>query len=116
MESIVGRVHESLSRLEAERGVATTFERPYDIEPISMDERCMTALQDATLTTGVPSLELHSGAGHDTMHVAKVTDTGMLFAPSRGGFSHSPLEWTNWDDCAAATGVLATGLAELAAD
>jgi N-carbamoyl-L-amino-acid hydrolase len=50
------------------------------------------------------------------MHVASVTDTGLLFAPSRGGFSHSPREWTDWDDCATATRVLAAGLADLAHD
>jgi N-carbamoyl-L-amino-acid hydrolase len=39
----------------------------------------------------------------------------MLFAPSRDGISHSPREWTDWDDCADATRVLAAGLARLSA-
>jgi N-carbamoyl-L-amino-acid hydrolase len=38
----------------------------------------------------------------------------MLFAPSRDGVSHSPLEWTEPADCAVATRVLAGALAELA--
>jgi N-carbamoyl-L-amino-acid hydrolase len=48
------------------------------------------------------------------MHVARVTDAGMLFAPSRDGVSHNPAEWTDWADCAAATRVLAAALADLA--
>lgn len=116
MEEIVGRVQDCLSELEAERGVGTTFERPYDIAPSKMSERCNAALQKAVSTTGVSALELHSGAGHDTMHIASVTDTGMLFAPSYGGFSHSPREWTDWDSCATATRVLAAGLVNLAHD
>jgi N-carbamoyl-L-amino-acid hydrolase len=116
MEEIVAAVEESLSRLEAERGIETTFERPYDIEPIAMDERCTTALREAAAETDVPTMDLHSGAGHDTMHIAKVTDSGMLFAPSRGGISHSPLEWTDWESCAAATRVLAAGIADLASE
>jgi N-carbamoyl-L-amino-acid hydrolase len=116
MEEIVGRVQDCLSELEAERGVGTTFERPYDIAPSKMSERCNAALQKAVSTTEVSALELHSGAGHDTMHIASVTDTGMLFAPSHGGFSHSPREWTDWDSCATATSVLAAGLANLAHD
>ena len=116
MEEIVAAVEESLSRLEAERGIETTFERPYDIEPIAMDERCTTALREAAAETNVPAMDLHSGAGHDTMHIAKVTDSGMLFAPSRGGISHSPLEWTDWESCAAATRVLAAGVADLASE
>jgi N-carbamoyl-L-amino-acid hydrolase len=114
MEEIVGEVRESLSRLEAERGVTTRFERPYDIEPVAMDERCTTALREAASGAGVSAMDLHSGAGHDTMHIAKVTDAGMVFAPSHGGVSHSPLERTDWESCAAATRVLAAGIAELA--
>ena len=63
---------------------------------------------------GVETLDLHSGAAHDTMHVANVTDAGLLFAPSEDGVSHSPAEWTDWDDCATATRVLAGALADLA--
>jgi len=116
METIVERVRECLADLEAERGVETTFERPYDISPSEMSERCTAALERAVATVDVPSLSLHSGAGHDTMHIANVTETGMLFAPSRGGFSHSPREWTDWSSCATATRVLAAGLANLAHD
>jgi N-carbamoyl-L-amino-acid hydrolase len=116
MEAVVERVRTRLSELEAERGVVTTFERPYDIAPKEMSTRCTTALRNAVATTDASSLELHSGAGHDTMHIAKVTDTGMLFAPSHGGFSHSPREWTDWKSCTSATRVLAMGLADLAAE
>jgi hydantoinase/carbamoylase family amidase len=114
MESVVGRVQERLGELEAERGVETTFERPYDIPPSDMSERCTAALERAVSAVDVPSISLHSGAGHDTMHVASVTETGMLFAPSHGGFSHSPREWTDWSSCATATRVLTAGLANLA--
>jgi hydantoinase/carbamoylase family amidase len=114
MERIVERVRSHLSTLEAERGVETTLERPYDIAPSVMSERCVAALRDAA--ANVDSLSLHSGAGHDTMHVASVTEAGLLFAPSRGGFSHSPREWTDWSSCATATRVLTAGLARLARD
>ena len=114
MERIVGRVREHLADLEAQRGVETGFERPYDIPPSEMSERCMAALERAVSTVDVPSLSLHSGAGHDTMHIASATETGMLFAPSRGGFSHSPREWTDWSNCATAARVLTAGVANLA--
>jgi len=116
MELIVDRVRERLSALEDERGVVTTFERPYDIEPIGMSDRCTDALRAAASASSTDAIELHSGAGHDTMHIAKVTDAGMLFAPSRDGVSHSPMEWTDWESCAAVTQVLATALADLATE
>ena len=114
MERIVERIRDCLSSLETDRGVETTFERPYDIAPSEMSGRCTAALRDTAAAMDIPSVSLHSGAGHDTMHVASVTEAGMLFAPSHGGVSHTPREWTDWSDCATATRVLTAGLARLA--
>lgn len=114
MERIVERIRDCLSSLETDRGVETTFERPYDIAPSEMSGRCTAALRDTAAAMDISSVSLHSGAGHDTMHVAGVTEAGMLFAPSHGGFSHTPREWTDWSDCATATRVLTAGLARLA--
>ena len=116
MNAIVARAEESLARLEAERGVGTRFERGFDLEPTPMSARCRTALREAGEAVGIDTTDLHSGAAHDTMHVAKVTDAAMLFAPSRKGISHNPLEWTDWADCADATRVLAEALASLASE
>lgn len=81
-----------------------------------MSERLRKAAHLAGEAAGVGTIDLHSGAAHDTMFVADVTDAALLFAPSRDGISHSPMEWTDWDDCAAATRVLAGALARSAAD
>jgi N-carbamoyl-L-amino-acid hydrolase len=114
IDRIVDGVRGKLSRLETERGVETTLTRPLDVSPTPMAGRCRETLNRAAERTEIEATELHSGAAHDTMHVARVADTGMCFAPSQGGFSHSPREWTDWADCAAATRVFASALAELA--
>lgn len=116
MEQIVADVRHHLDQLEAERGVKISFERPYDLEPVTMNNRCSAAIREAARDANIDYLDLHSGAGHDTMTVARVTDAGMLFAPSKDGVSHSPAEWTDWDDCAAATVVLTDALTRLASD
>jgi len=113
MESIVDAARESLARLERERGVETDLERGIDLRPTRMSERLRTAAHEAAAAAGVAAVDLHSGAAHDTMHVADVTDAALLFAPSRGGISHNPREWTDWADCADATRVLAATLATL---
>jgi N-carbamoyl-L-amino-acid hydrolase len=114
MTEIVSQARESLAHLERERGVETEFRRPFDLEPTPMSDRVREAAHDAGETAGIETLDLHSGAAHDTMHVANVTDAGLLFAPSRDGISHNPKEWTDWNDCATATRVLAGALADLA--
>ncbi|USZ69762.1 M20 family metallo-hydrolase (plasmid) [Halorussus salilacus] len=114
MDEIVGRARRSLARLERERGVETEFDRPFDLEPSPMSDRVRNAAHDAGEAAGIATMDLHSGAAHDTQRIAGVTDAGLLFAPSRDGISHNPREWTDWDDCADATRVLAGALAELA--
>lgn len=112
--AMVDRVRESLARIEADRRVDTEFDRYFDVQPTPLSDRCRTAIREAGERTDTATTTLHSGAGHDTMEVARVTDAGLLFAPSRNGISHNPLEWTDWDDCAQATTVLAAALARLA--
>lgn len=114
MNEIVSRARSSLARLESERGVETELTREFDVEPVPMAERCRSAARGAAEAAGITTMTMHSGAAHDTMQVARVTDAGLLFAPSRDGYSHTPKEWTDWDDCATATQVLAGGLARLA--
>ena len=38
--------------------------------------------------------------------MAKIAPTGMISVPSQGGISHSPKEFTRWQDCANGAEVL----------
>jgi acetylornithine deacetylase/succinyl-diaminopimelate desuccinylase-like protein len=53
---------------------------------------------------GVPRLA--SGAGHDAMAMAEVTEVGMLFVRCKGGVSHSPKEEVAPEDAAHATRIV----------
>ncbi|MYN04950.1 allantoate amidohydrolase [Pseudoduganella sp. DS3] len=59
----------------------------------------MEQLAAATERHGIPAFELASGAGHDAMLMARVTDVAMLFTRcGNGGISHNPLETMTDDD------------------
>ncbi|EMA28448.1 Zn-dependent hydrolase [Haloarcula japonica] len=109
-------VKDSLDSLERQHGVETSLDIPYEIPPTRLSERVRDTVETAASRRGVETLTLHSGAGHDTMQVANVTDAALLFVPSTGGHSHSPKEWADWSDCAVATQVLAESLALLASN
>ena len=81
-----------------------------------MAERCQQTAADAARRREVPTRRVHSGAGHDTMQVAAVTDAGLLLVASENGHSHSPTELARWEDCTAATTVLADALLALVTD
>ncbi|QKY19078.1 M20 family metallo-hydrolase [Halolamina sp. CBA1230] len=114
MQTIVEATRSSLAIVEADRGVETSFSRPFDLEPTPMSESLRAAAHRAGEEAGIRTVDLHSGAAHDTMHVASVTEAALLFAPSADGISHNPREWTDWDDCASAARVLAGAIAESA--
>ena len=116
MKTLLDRVEASLARIESTTGVETTLVEQQWTSPAQMSERCRSALTNASDVHDIPAMELDSGGGHDTMNVARVTDAGLLFAPSRAGISHSPEEWTDWADCTACTLMLAEALADLACD
>ncbi|BBB63935.1 hypothetical protein UNDKW_5662 [Undibacterium sp. KW1] len=67
----------------------------------------MQQLAAATQRAGLPAFELPSGAGHDAMAIAKMTDVAMLFTRcGNGGISHNPLETMSADDAEVSAQIL----------
>lgn len=98
------------ARIERERGVAVTIERSQTVAPTELSGRCRDALTSAAGNTP-PTLP--SGGGHDTMHIAEHTDTGMLFVRSQDGLSHTPQEFSRWEDCTAAVQALVGAVTDI---
>ena len=67
----------------------------------------MDQLGAAVERAGLPRYDLASGAGHDAMAMAKMTDVAMLFTRcGNGGISHNRLETMTADDADIAAQVL----------
>jgi OHCU decarboxylase len=67
----------------------------------------MQQLAAATERAGIPAFELTSGAGHDAMAMAALTDVAMLFTRcGNGGISHNPLETMTADDAEVSAQIL----------
>ncbi|WRH67607.1 MAG: hydantoinase/carbamoylase family amidase [Planktothrix sp. GU0601_MAG3] len=49
---------------------------------------------------------LPSRAGHDALEIGRITNMGMIFVPSQGGFSHSEAEYTSPEHCTQGANVL----------
>ena len=61
---------------------------------------------------GFSSRDIVSGAAHDSVYIARVAPTTMIFVPSRGGISHNEAEWTSFEQCAAGAQVLLNAVLE----
>ena len=64
------------------------------------------AIRVSARGAGLTTMDLPSGAGHDAQNVARFAPMGMIFVPSRGGISHSPLEYTSPEQAANGAEVL----------
>lgn len=75
-------------------------------QPARTDARFRQAIREASRAAGLATMDLPSGAGHDAQNVARFAPMGMIFVPSRGGISHSPKEFTPWEQVANGVEVL----------
>ena len=78
------------------RGLRVAIESLSRTDPARCAPRVMDAVQGACEGLRLRFKRMPSGAGHDAQNLAAVTDSGMLFIPSRGGRSHRPDEMSDW--------------------
>ncbi|WP_372911270.1 M20 family metallo-hydrolase [Salinigranum sp.] len=114
-------IAEGLERVRAEmeaaaerEGVEWEYEERMSAGSVDFVDRCVSAVREAAADLGHDAREMVSGAGHDATHAASVCDTAMVFAVSEGGKSHTPEEYTSWDDCHAAAETYANAALRLA--
>ena len=63
-------------------------------------------IEEAAEKENVSYMHMFSGPYHDSSLIGKIAPVGMIFVPSRGGISHSPEEWTSYEDIAKGARVL----------
>jgi N-carbamoyl-L-amino-acid hydrolase len=97
----------------AETGTDVSFERFYVSRAAPTDPRLRDVIEDEAGRLGLSTLRMPSGAGHDAQSIALLAPVGMIFVPSEGGISHSPLERTAPEDVVAGADVLLRTLTRL---
>ncbi len=98
-----------LARAQAETerfGLALEVERLDRVLPAQMSDATQAAFTAAAYRLGVKAIPLASFAGHDAQAMARVCPAGLIFVPSVDGISHSPREFTTWEDCVNGANVL----------
>ena len=114
--TVVDAFTSSVHQMATRRGLE------YDIRTITRDDpaTCADVVVDAARAAchelEVEYMEIVSGAYHDAMVLGAAIPIGMIFVPSRGGISHSPLEYTAPEELERGVAVLAATLHNLADD
>jgi N-carbamoyl-L-amino-acid hydrolase len=102
MESIKKHAGEIAAQTRTEIAISQTLHS----EGCKAAPEVQSAIETSATKLGLASRRLVSGAGHDAQSMARLGPVGMIFVPSAGGVSHSPKEFTDWDDCARGAEVL----------
>lgn len=84
--------------------------------PAKMNDIIQDVFQKAANSLGLSTIRLSSGAGHDAQSMADICPSGMIFVPSINGVSHSPKEFTPWQDCLNGANTLLLTVLELGAN
>ena len=105
----------ALSAIARRRNLMFEFQQQSWIKPVACDKEIIAQLVDAAESLGLPYQHMPSGAAHDAQIVSGIAPIAMLFVPSRDGQSHSPAEWTSWQDIEAGANLLLQTLLRLTA-
>lgn len=104
----------TMSAIARRRKLMFEFRVISDIKPVACNESVQNIISSTAEKLNLSTISLPSGAAHDTQKLARITDAGMIFVPSKAGRSHSAAEWTSWDDIEAGANVLLNSLYHLA--
>ena len=111
LEMIRGRT----GAIAATRRVIVRTETVNADTPAEAGTVVVEALRSSAAEARLPYQLMVSRAYHDSLFMARIAPTGMLFIPCRAGVSHRPDEYAAPDDIAHGVLVLAAALARLAA-
>ena len=105
-----------IQHIAQRRGVKATTTQALEAAAVPCSPRLQEAFAAAIARIGLPVRLLPSGAGHDAVMFADVTDIGMLFVRcGNGGVSHSPCETVSAEDADIAARILLDVLVNLKA-
>ena len=113
MKELTQETLDLIKTLEERYGVRTEVELPAPHDPVPLSREVIAAIEASAEKVGIAARRMNSGAGHDAQNIAERVKTGMIFVPSLNGVSHSPLEWTEWQDIEKGVLVLTQTIKEL---
>lgn len=106
----------SLSAIARKHDLMSGFEVLSELPPAPCSEQVVATICQQAGVMGLSHHKMPSGAAHDCQMLTRVTQAGMIFVPSKGGKSHSPHEWTAFNDIETGANLLLNTLISLASE
>lgn len=108
------QVEAAIAEICRRRGVRWTLETINENPPAACAPALVELLESVCADLALPARRMVSRAYHDSLFMARVCPTTMIFIPCRGGVSHRPDEYASPEAIAQGVTVLAHALARAA--
>lgn len=115
-QQLVEQLKKSVCEIEKKRGVRVEMVLENNDRPMICSKAVTDMLEESCRRKNIPVRHMISGAYHDSLFVGEFAPTAMIFVPSKDGISHSRKEWTDFEDIALGTDILADTLFTLSND
>jgi N-carbamoyl-L-amino-acid hydrolase len=96
--------------------IKNRVEEVWHMPVTQFDQGCIAAVRKAADHLGYSSMEMVSGAGHDSLYIAKTAPASMIFVPCENGLSHNEAEYASPSDLEAGCNVLLHAILQMALD
>ncbi|MFD0051252.1 hydantoinase/carbamoylase family amidase [Actinomycetes bacterium NPDC127524] len=103
---VIRKIEKKIHEVSQARELEYNIERYVDVLPVKCSDNLVQSLQQSCQNLGINAPLMVSGAGHDAMLLAEITEVAMVFVRCRKGISHSPKEWADIEDITNGTEVL----------
>lgn len=98
IENVSNKIIDKLEEVASDKDVTYEIIEKLGVKPVELDASILQAFKNNSKNLGFAEEMMLSGAGHDAMVMAELTNVGLVFVPSKDGRSHCPEEWTDYED------------------
>lgn len=114
LDEVISELTEAFERIAGEEGVEVTVTGSWSMRSTPFDGHLQELLRQLARERGVAWMDTPGRIGHDSLHLAAIGPTAMLFTRTSDGVSHAESEHAPWSAVLATAGVFANATLALA--
>jgi N-carbamoyl-L-amino-acid hydrolase len=114
LDAMEGELQKVLACVVQDMGLTFELIRTADFPPTRFAPECIDAVRRGAMEFGFSHRDIVSGAGHDSIFLARIAPSGMVFVPCENGISHNEIENADPSHLAAGCNVLLRAMLERA--
>ena len=115
-QQLIKKLYSEYDRIAKKRGVTYEVTEENNDIPLTCNPKIVHMIEQICEEQEMSYEGMISGPYHDSLFIGRFAPTAMIFVPSKDGISHSPEEYTSYEQLAAGTEILAETLLKLAND